>query len=194
MNAAVLAHGLTVGGRDGAKEALESFWKEVGESADFSPLRPTVIQELTSDYSAPTPAFMIFDLMTRLVSPYQFNPLNINPLYRDEVPTAASDILNRINEISFNSSLMREMRAIAFVTNLIDDDELPHRRMKRMLIHSIEADEVMRDLGVHTKMTPSWRFLTHLRDLGREHAGAWLQSSLGKVGRQSSVDIRDKYL
>ena len=291
MNAAVLAHGLTIGGRDGAKEALDDFWHQVSESADFSPIRPTLLQELTSDYSTPSPAFLAFDLMTRLVSPYQFNPLNINPLrqvlercvdferisrssslklfisatnvrsgkvrifgteeisldavmasgclpflfhavevngeaywdggymgnpaiypliyhcdsrdvvivhinplYRDEVPTEASGILNRINEISFNSSLMREMRAIAFVTKLIDDEELSHRRMKRMLIHSIEADEVMRDLGVHTKMTPSWPFLSHLRDLGRQHAGAWLESSLDKVGRESSIDIHDKYL
>ena len=50
--------------------------------------------------------------------------VHINPLNREEVPRTAKDILNRINEISFNSSLMREMRAIAFVTHLIDDGQL----------------------------------------------------------------------
>ena len=54
--------------------------------------------------------------------------VHINPIERPDVPTTARDIMNRINEISFNSSLMREMRAIAFVTKLIDDGKLERRR------------------------------------------------------------------
>ena len=72
--------------------------------------------------------------------------IHINPLERANLPTTASDIMNRINEISFNSSLMREMRemrAIAFVTKLIDDGKILDNSMKRMLIHGIEAADVM---------------------------------------------------
>ena len=67
---------------------------------------------------------------------------------RREVPTTARDIMNRINEISFNSSLMREMRAIAFVSRLIEDGKLCDAEMKRMRIHAIEAEDTMRCLSV----------------------------------------------
>jgi hypothetical protein len=69
--------------------------------------------------------------------------VHINPLERPRLPTTASEIMNRINEISFNSSLMREMRAIAFVTKLIDDGKISDNSLKRMLIHGIEAADVM---------------------------------------------------
>ena len=68
--------------------------------------------------------------------------VHINPINRNEIPKSAKDILNRINEISFNSSLMREMRAIAFVSHLIDDGQLADDKHRRMLVHSIQDDEV----------------------------------------------------
>ena len=40
-------------------------------------------------------------------------------------PGQADEIMDRLNEISFNSSLMREMRAISFVTDLIDASGVP---------------------------------------------------------------------
>ena len=73
--------------------------------------------------------------------------VHINPLERAKLPTTATEIINRINEISFNSSLMREMRAIAFVTELIDDGKICGNSMKRMLIHGIDAADVMTGLG-----------------------------------------------
>ena len=69
--------------------------------------------------------------------------VHINPIERRELPRTARDILNRVNEISFNSSLMREMRAIHFVTDLIESGQLGEGRMKQMLIHAISADELM---------------------------------------------------
>ena len=120
--------------------------------------------------------------------------VHINPINRCEEPRTARDILNRINEISFNSSLMREMRAIAFVTQLIDDGQVKDKSLKRMLIHAIDAEDFMRELGVSSKLNPDWEFLTHLRDVGRESAGRWLTESFQKVNVESSVDIREKYL
>jgi NTE family protein len=73
--------------------------------------------------------------------------VHINPLERVRLPTSASEIMNRINEISFNSSLMREMRAIAFVTKLIDDGRISDNSLKRMLIHGIEAADVIAELS-----------------------------------------------
>lgn len=120
--------------------------------------------------------------------------LHINPLYRPEVPTDAFDIMNRVNEISFNSSLMREMRAIAFVTDMIDKGQIVHRPMKRMLIHAIEAEEAMRELSVHSKLTPAWPFLLELRDIGRSTAESWLAATFDKLGVETSIDLGEVYL
>jgi NTE family protein len=120
--------------------------------------------------------------------------IHVNPLERKELPTTATEILSRINEISFNSSLMREMRAISFVTKLIDDNPDRLDTLKRMLVHRIAADEVMSSLSVASKLNGDWDFLTYLRDRGREHADRWLAESFDRLGRESTVDIRSEYL
>jgi len=116
--------------------------------------------------------------------------VHVNPMYKPEVPTSASEIINRINEISFNSSLMREMRAIAFVTRLIDEDAASSKRLKRILIHSISADDVMAGLSVSSKLNADWAFLTSLFEAGREHAANWLERNYDALGKRSTVDIQ----
>ena len=108
--------------------------------------------------------------------------IHINPLQRQEIPRSATEIMNRINEISFNSSLMREMRAIAFVTRLIDCGAVCDQSLKRMNIHAIAADPVMQELSVMSKLNADWEILTHLRDDGREFAGRWLAESFDRIG------------
>jgi NTE family protein len=117
--------------------------------------------------------------------------VHINPLERKDVPKTATEILNRINEISFNSSLMREMRAISFVTTLIDQKRLDS---KHVFIHAISDDPMMTGLGVASKLNADWEFLTILRDDGRKRADEWLAQNFAKVGAQSTVDIHSKYL
>jgi NTE family protein len=293
MNATVLAYGIAVGGREGARKALASFWRRVSHAAAFGPLQPTWIDRALGNRSLEaSPAFVLFDLMTRLFSPYQFNPMNfnplrqvleqtvdfeairkadcpiklflsatnvrtgkvklfdnstlsadavlasgclpfmfqaveiggehywdggymgnpaifpliyncrsadvlvvhINPLEREELPRNATEIMNRINEISFNSSLMREMRAISFVTRLIEENEGLGNKLRHMLVHAIAADDVMGRLGVASKLNADWEFITWLRDVGRERAEKWLAEGFDKIGRESTVDIRDRYL
>ena len=81
LNATVLAYGLTVGGREGAKQALTSFWRRVAHAAMFSPLQPSLYDRMTHNHGLEnSPAHLIFDLLTRVLSPYQLNPLNHNPL------------------------------------------------------------------------------------------------------------------
>ena len=84
---------------------------------------------------------------------------------------------------------MREMRAIAFVTRLIDEGKLKEGSMKRMLIHSIAAEDFMQRLGVNSKLNADWEFLTHLRDAGRAHAAQWLASNFQHLAKQSSTDL-----
>ena len=292
MNAAVLAHGMTAGGRAGAREALRLFWRRISDAARLSPLQASPWDRFTHNHGLEnSPAFLWMDLLTRIASPYQFNQWNynplrdvltsvvdfdrlrresavklflsatnvrsckvrifecnevtadavlasaclpfmfqaveiggehywdggymgnpaifpliyncvsedvvvvhINPINRPDVPTTATEIMNRINEISFNSSLMREMRAIAFVSKLMDDGKLVDATMKRMRMHAIEAEEVMQGLGVASKLNADWEFLTHLRDIGRRRADAWLEGNLAQVGRSSTVDVRGRYM
>ncbi len=119
--------------------------------------------------------------------------LQINPLRREAVPTTPAEIADRVNEISFNSSLMREMRAIAFVSDLLDRRALGGD-YKRMLIHRIEPANEMSDFGAASKLNANWAFLTHLRDLGRASAGAWLDKNFDALGERSTVDLKADYL
>jgi NTE family protein len=292
MNAVVLAYGLSLGGREGARTALTNFWRRVSHATRFSPLQPSLLDRLTHNHALTmSPAFAMLDLMARLFSPYELNPFNfnplkkvleesvdfervrsqslvklflcatnvrsgkvrifensemtsdavlasaclpfmfqaveidgeaywdggymgnpaifpliyncassdvvivhINPLMREDIPKSAPAILNRINEISFNSSLMREMRAIAFVTKLVDENALKDKGLKRMNIHAIEAEDFMRGLGVTSKMNADWEFLTHLRDEGREAASAWIEKNFSSLNRESTIDVSSVYL
>jgi NTE family protein len=120
--------------------------------------------------------------------------VHINPLERPEVPQSAFEILNRVNEVSFNSSLMREMRAIAFVTKLIDDGTIPAAKAKRMYMHAITADEVLTKLGMVTMMNTDWDFLQDLRDIGRRYAERWLETTWDRIGKESTIEIEALYM
>jgi NTE family protein len=288
MNAVVLAHGLTNGGLDGARQALHDFWERVSGASSLVPDHGSALFGM--DW---TPFFteMMMDTVSRLSSPYQFNPLNynplrnvlegivdferlqtdcaiklyisatnvrsgkikvfennevtvdsvlasgclphifqaveidgeaywdggymgnppiypviygstssdilivhINPLERPDIPKDASSIMDRVNEISFNSSLMREMRAIAFVTDLIERKQLKGRQLRKMHIHSVEGTDLMRKLGVASKLNPEWSFLKSLRDEGVEAARTWLKAHFKDIGKKSPVAIRETYL
>jgi NTE family protein len=135
----------------------------------------------------------IFPLIYNCASP-DVLIVHINPMYRQELPKSATEIMNRVNEISFNSSLMREMRAIAFVTKIIDGGMADHLNLKRMFIHSISAEDVTGSLSVASKLNGDWGFLTDMRDAGRHHAEKWLAANFDRIGKESSVDIHSTYL
>ena len=116
--------------------------------------------------------------------------VHINPIARPRCRRTAAEILNRIDEISFNSSLMREMRAVAFVTRLIDEGNVKDGSMKRMLIHSIAAEDFMQQLGVNSKMNADWEFLTHLRDAGRAKASRMVGGQLPAPGQAVEHGLR----
>jgi NTE family protein len=81
MNAAVLADGWTAGGATGAREALEKYWRSVSRAAAFSPMQRSPLDRLMGKWSLDSsPAYIFTDLMSRLLSPYDLNPLGFNPL------------------------------------------------------------------------------------------------------------------
>jgi NTE family protein len=116
--------------------------------------------------------------------------VHVNPIVRADVPRTAGDIMDRVNEISFNSSLLGELRTIAFVRRMIAEGKLRPGEMKDVLIHSIRDDATMSPLGVATKVSPDPGLLDHLKASGREAAGAFLRDHWGKLGEESSVDLR----
>jgi NTE family protein len=118
--------------------------------------------------------------------------VHLTPTERQENPQDSRSILNRMQEISFNSSLMREMRAIAFVTKMIDDGKMTGA--KRMFIHLIDAEDVISKLAGSSKMNSDWKFLTYLFELGRERADKWLAANFDGVGVETTVDLQAKYL
>jgi len=119
--------------------------------------------------------------------------ININPLYGDEVPTSAREIQNRINEISFNSSLLRELRAIDFVQRLLDQGSVAEGAMKSVHIHMIADDALMRQLSVATKIIATPPTLHQLREAGRRAAEGFLSEHFDTIGNDSSTDLRSMF-
>lgn len=119
--------------------------------------------------------------------------VQINPMERRETPKTAREILNRVNEITFNSSLNKELRAIDFVSRLIEAENLDPNRYKRILMHIIEADEELGSLTASSKINAEWSFLTHLRDIGRDAASAWLSAHFSDVGHRSTVNLTELF-
>jgi NTE family protein len=113
----------------------------------------------------------------------------INPLLRETVPKDARAIVNRVNEISFNSTFMLELAAIAFIDDLIDEAAIEATRYKRLLIHKIEDYGSLSRLGASSKMNNDPRFLHRLHAIGRNAADNWLKAHLDDVGKQSTVDL-----
>ena len=105
--------------------------------------------------------------------------------------------MNRLNEITFNSSLIKELRAIAFVNKLIEEDWLKEKhkgKLKHVILHAIRSEGVLSDLSVASKFNTDWQFLLYLMDLGREEAGKWLKKNFASIGNRPTVDLRSDIL
>ncbi len=120
--------------------------------------------------------------------------IQINPLSTDTIPESAPEILDRLNEISFNSTLMREMRAIAFVHKLIKKGKVQDDEYKDMRLHRIASEGEMRQFDAASKMVAEPAMLKALFKLGREAAEDWLKKDFAKVGKKSSMDIDKLFL
>ncbi|MCW5723355.1 MAG: patatin-like phospholipase family protein [Maricaulaceae bacterium] len=123
--------------------------------------------------------------------------VHINPMLRDETPKTAAEILNRVNEITFNTSLLAELRAIAYAKRLIGQRllaESERQRLRDVLVHSIRADDALSRYSAETKHDTSRAFLHALRDAGREAAQGWLAKHFDAVGERSTVDVHAEFL
>ena len=116
--------------------------------------------------------------------------VQINPVERRGAPRSPQDIENRINEIAFNSSLLKELRAIDFVDRLLRDGRLDPGEYRQVRIHIIEGGSALKAMGASSKFNVEWAFLTRLRDIGRATAEEWLDRHRADLGVRSSVDLR----
>jgi NTE family protein len=114
--------------------------------------------------------------------------VQINPLTRDATPRTASDIQDRVSEISFNAPLIGELRAIGFVARLIEQERLP-AHYKRVLMHRISLHDTVKNLDAASKGKTDWGFLMSLKKEGRKAAKAWLKAHFDDLGVRATLDL-----
>jgi NTE family protein len=285
MNAALVADGWMQGGSEGARAALEAYWRRVSHAAAFSPMQRSPLDRLMGRWTLDTsPAYVAMDLMARVLSPYDLNPLGLNPLrtilaesinfgrlanapirlfitatnvrtgrgrifrnaeitadvllasaclptmfqaieidgepYWDggysgnptltpliresdaqdtilvqinprerlEPPRTANEILNRLNEVSFNSPLMKELRMIALLHEVADPGHGEGARWAGMRTHRIMSD-TLADFGASSKLNAEWEFVSLLKQEGRKSADAFLAVHGQEIGKHSTADF-----
>ena len=120
--------------------------------------------------------------------------VQINPVRREKVPRTGVEIAERVSEITFNASLLRELRAIDFVNRLLAENRLDPAKYRPNRLHRIEATAALRDHGASTKLDTSWRFFQELRDAGRAAATGFLEAHYKDIGVRSSFDLRAEFL
>lgn len=127
--------------------------------------------------------------------------VQINPSLRDEVPVSAEAILDRINEVTFNASLLKELRSIALLKQLIADEGRPGHhyrnplfaRIDALKVHRVEGGQALAELGAGSKVQTQWPFLSMLFERGAEAADRWLHENRRHIGRRSTLDLREAF-
>ena len=114
--------------------------------------------------------------------------VQINPPERHEIPRSATEILNRLNEISFNSPLMKELRMIALLRQVADPGTGEGARWAQMRTHRIRSD-MLAQFGASSKLNGEWDFVSMLRTEGRRAAGEFLDTSADDLGKRSTADL-----
>lgn len=291
MNAIALAHGYTVGGRDGARQALQDFWACVATKSPFSLMPDDAVFPLDiGTQSNPPPIFKALLSMTRFFSPCQLNPFDINPLRdiltsqidferirsactlklfiaathvssgtlklfrnkqlsveallasaclptihraveidgesywdggltanpplfpllhrcsahdvmvillhpypRPKIPVTADEISHRLTEMSFSSTFFTEVQGLALAKREAQRGWFSfgrlERRLKKLNLHLIDAQEMMSQLSIHSKLNAQPGFINALRDEGRNQTEAWLAQNFDSLGTRSSFNL-----
>jgi len=115
--------------------------------------------------------------------------IQIDSINYSKIPQKIAEIMDRATDISFNSSLMREMRAVCFVTDIIDKGFTDNGRLVKTNMHYIGTGDLMNDYNGSSKMNVDWDWLSYLRENGRNRAEAWVREHYGKVGKEDSCDV-----
>lgn len=121
--------------------------------------------------------------------------VKINSINIPEVPKSARDIADRVNEISFNSSLINEMRMIHYRNELIRNGILKsdNHSNREIFIHTISGYNALSRLNYSSKMNTSWEFLSELKEKGRETAQLWMETEFNALGKKSTFDVEEHF-
>jgi len=119
--------------------------------------------------------------------------IQINPLRRNDVPHTARDILNRLNELSFNTSIVREMRGFATITQLIESGQLNNHHYSEVNFHMIEAQDDLAQFNASSKFNTDIAFLEDLHQRGWNAAERWLDQNFDMLGVKSTLDVMDMF-
>ena len=120
--------------------------------------------------------------------------VQINPVRRDKLPKYTNEIMDRVNEITFNSSLIAEMRAINFVSKLVKSGKLDDDEYKDLRMHMIDSQPEIHGLDASSKTNNSLAFFNELRNCGRNAMDDWLKKNKKKIGKETSFDIEKVFL
>ncbi|MDR2268251.1 MAG: patatin-like phospholipase family protein [Holosporaceae bacterium] len=120
--------------------------------------------------------------------------IKLNPTHRNKLPTSASEIGDRLNEITNNTSIMREMRSIHFISKLIDEGYVTPGKLKRLHVHMIEDEKAMHDLGWSSKLNTDKDFLDFLFNAGRKSADEWIEKNYDKIGKETTAPIAEEFV
>lgn len=287
MNAVMIADGLARGGREEARRRLADFWRAASTGGHLPPVQRVVTDRLFSMLPLAAPLHDWLHTMTRYFSPYDLNPLNINPLKvlidrfvdfeavrnsgvalfisttnvhsgrmrifrretinadvvmasaalpylfqaveiehvpywdggylsnppifpflnatdakdvvvvqvnpvsRKTTPKTSVEIVNRLNEITFNSALIAELRALDFINQLIDEGQLPRGKydFHRLNIHRIDLGVLATRLTASTKLKTDFEFFDVLRRAGQRAARRFLDVHFKDIGARSTIDV-----
>ena len=121
--------------------------------------------------------------------------IKINTININSVPTTARDIADRVNEISFNSSLINEMKLIHYRNELIRNGilKVDNKANREIFVHTISGYDALSQLSYSSKMNTSWQFLLHLKEQGRAIADKWLKNDFKEVGLKSTFDVEEHF-
>jgi NTE family protein len=116
--------------------------------------------------------------------------VQINPVERRELPNSSLEIMERINEITFNAPLLSELRAVEFVARLIDEGRLKGTHYKSIRMHRIEAPQALSHYGATSKLKADWRFFEDLAAQGRAAGETFLAAHFDSIGVKGTLDLR----
>ncbi|HRD38719.1 MAG TPA: patatin-like phospholipase family protein [Bacteroidia bacterium] len=136
----------------------------------------------------------IFPLITN-TSIHDVVLIKINSININSVPTTARDIADRVNEISFNSSLINEMKLIHYRNELLRNGilKVDDKANREIFVHTISGYDALSQLSYSSKMNTSWEFLLQLKEKGREIASQWLETDFKQVGLKSTFDVEEHF-
>jgi NTE family protein len=116
--------------------------------------------------------------------------VQVNPISRENTPETAREIQDRVNEISFNAPLVRELRHAEFINERLRAGDLKGTGYREVFLHRVGGGDELQSFTASTKLNAEWAFLKHLRDIGREAATQWLERHCDDVGVRSTINAR----